>query len=108
MTPTEREETPYEGLDFTCSICEAGNGGQVCEACHDRIPAFKRWLVATEVLPKARTRFLIVHRLKRNTLEPLPASTIFYSDREDAQERLDDMGSDAERYEIREIKVALL
>lgn len=93
---------------FVCSICEGGNSGQVCETCHDRIPAFKSWLIQTETLPKAYTRFIVVHQTKRNSTEPLLNSTIWYSSEEFAQKKLQERFVDPERYEVREVRMVLV
>jgi hypothetical protein len=94
-----------DGLDFVCSVCEGGNGGQICETCSGRVEGFKRWLVATNTLPQAHTRFLLVRKGKRGTLDALPLRTLYYPDRERAEERLGEMGKDGEMYEIRAVAV---
>lgn len=100
-----RATDPHEGLDFLCAICEGGNGGQVCDTCADHVPNFKRWVAATTAPHQGVSRFILVHKNKRGTMEPMPARTLYYPDWESAQERLTEMGADAERYEIREILV---
>lgn len=96
---------PFEGYDLKCSICEDGNGGQICESCSRLVDGFKRWITSTDQLPKATTRFIITHKNLRHG-NFLPIHTIFYNDRESAQSHLNTLGEDGNLYDVREIEIA--